>query len=165
MRRQPTRSERILLAVAAALLVAWCLFVIVIALGYPGPGGVWTWVVRLGLLAIGSLITAGLVWLGSRSWRRAIARPLPARRSSRWLARQPGWRLAIGCWTLYGAPEFGVTLSLSERTHQADTTILLVVWLVSSVFAASVVALLCRVLWRRQAENSPPVACSAGSSP
>jgi hypothetical protein len=158
MRRQPTLSERILLAVATAALVAWCLFVIVVALGYPGPADGRTWVVRLGLLTIGSVITAALVWLGIRGWGRAIARPLPGRRSSRWLARQPGWRLAIGYWTLYGAPELGVTLSLSERGHESETTLRPIFWLVTSVLAACLGALLCRVLWMRQAQNSPPAA-------
>ena len=154
MIREPTLSERVLLGLATAALILWCLVVLVVALGYLGPSFGLTWAVRLGLLAAGTLITAGLLRLGVRSWRRAVARPLPAGRSSRWLARQPGWRLAVGCWSLYVAPEFGTGLWLTPRSHEALATMPHVAGLVFSVLGACLMALLCRVLWRRQAENS-----------
>ena len=154
MIRKPTLSERVLLAVAIAALILWCLVVLVVALGYLGPTIRVTWAARLGLLFAGTLITAGLLRLGVHSWRRAIARPLPAGRSSRWLARQPGWRLAVGCWSLFVAPEFGTGLWLNPRGHQAVATTSHVAGLVFSVLGACLAALLCRVLWQRQAENS-----------
>lgn len=159
MMREPTVGERVLLAVATGVLIAWCLVVLVIALGYAGPSTAVTWGGRIGLLAIGVIITAGLVRLGVCSWRRAIMRPLPPGRGSRWLTRQPGWRLAIGCWTLYEAPEFATGLWLSYRGHHAVATTPHIAGLISSVVGACLVALLCRVLWQRQAENSQsPVA-------
>ncbi len=158
MRRQPTLSERVLRAVAVAALILWSLAMLVLALGYLGPSIGATWAVRIGLLAAGTLVTAGLVRFGVRSWRRAITRPLPTGRSSRWLARQPGWRLAVGCWSLYVAPELGVGLWLSARSHQAVATTSHIAGLVSSILGACLVALLCRTLWRRQAENTEPPA-------
>jgi hypothetical protein len=154
MTREPTLSERILLAVAITALILWCLVVLVVALGFMGPSLGTTWAIRIGLLAAGCFITARLVRLGVRSWRTAIARPLPSGRSSRWLARQPGWRLAVGCWSLYGAPELGIGLWLGSRGHQPVATTSHIAGLVTSVCGACLVALLCRVLWLRQAENS-----------
>src|SRR5215469_2469019 len=154
MTREPTLSERVLLAMAVTTLSLWCLVMLVVALGFMGPG-IWsTWAIRIGLLAAGCLITAWLVRLGVRSWRSAITQPLPAGRSSRWLARQPGWRLAVGCWSLYVAPELGIGLWLGPRGHQPVATTPHIAGLVTSVFGACLVALLCRVLWLRQAENS-----------
>jgi len=156
MIREPTLSERVLRAVAVAALIVWCMVMLVVSLGYLGPNSGTTWAIRLGMLAIGALITTGLVRLGVHSWRRAAARPLPASRSSRWLARQPGWRLAIGCWSLYVAPELGTGLWLHTRSHQPWATTSHIAGLVSSVLGACLVALLCRALWRRQAENTHP---------
>lgn len=154
MRRQPTLGERVLRAVAVAALILWSLVVLVLALGSLGPGIGATWADRIGLLATGTLVTAGLVRLGIRSWRRAITRPLPAGRSSRWLARQPGWRIAVGAWSLYVAPELGIGLWLSARSHQAVATTSHIAGLVSSILGACLAALLFRTLWRRQAENT-----------
>lgn len=154
MRRHPTLSERVLRAVAVAALIAWYLLVLVVALGYTGPAIGLTWVVRAALLVTGTLITTGLVRLGVRSWRQAIARPLPPGRSSLWLARQPGWRLAVGCWSLFVAPELGTGLWLSPRGQAAVAATPSIADLISSVVGACLVALLCRVLWQRQAENS-----------
>jgi len=158
MKRQPTLSEHVLLAVAIAAFVAWCLLVLVVALGYIGSSAASTWLGRVGLLAGGVPITSGLVYAGVRTWRRAIARPLPAGRGSRWLASQPGWRLAIGCWVLYGAPELGTRLWISASAHRAVATTPHIAGLVSSVIGACLVALLCRALWQRQAANSQPPA-------
>jgi len=154
MMRLPALGERVLLVIAAVALIAWCLLVIVVALGYTGQSTGATWLARLGLLAGGGIITSGFVRMGTSAWRRAIARPLPAGRSSRWLARQPAWRLAVGCWVLYGAPELGTGLWLSYRSHQAVASPPHIASLVSSVAAACVVALLLRVLWQRQAQNA-----------
>jgi hypothetical protein len=154
MVREPTLSERVLRAMAVAALILWCLVFLVLALGYLGPSIGATWAVRIGLLAAGTRVTAWLVRLGVHSWLRAIARPLPAGRGSRWLARQPGWLLAIGCWSLYVAPELGTDLWLSARSHHAVATTPHIAGLVSSVLGACLVALLCRTLWRRQAENT-----------
>jgi hypothetical protein len=158
MRREPTLGERVLLGLATAALIAWCLIVLVVALGYTGQSTDATWLARTGLLAAGGLVTSGLVRLGISTWRRAIARPLPGGLGSRWLASQPGWRLAVGCWALYGAPELGTRLWVNYRAHRAVATMPHVAGLVSSVAAACMAALLLRVLWRRQAENSlaPP---------
>jgi len=153
MNREPTLSERVLRAVAVAAVALWCVVLLVVALGYPGRSIGATWAVRIGLLAAGAVLTAGLVRLGVRSWRTATARPLPAGRSSRWLARQPGWLLAIGCWSLYVAPELGTGLWLSARSHQPVASTSHIAGLVSSAIGACLVALLCRALWRRQAEN------------
>jgi hypothetical protein len=158
MIREPTASERVLLAVAIAAVIVWSLLVLVVALGYLGPSIGATWAIRIALLAAGALITAGLVRLGVHSWRRAIARPLPSGRSSRWLARQPGWRLAVGCWSVYVAPELGTGLWLNARSHQALATTSRIAGLVFSVLGACLVALLCGALWRRQAENTQPPA-------
>ena len=158
MIRKPALGERLLRAVAVAALGLWCLVLLVLALGYPGPSLAATWAIRIGLLAAGALLTAGLVHLSVRSWRRATARPLPAGRSSRWLARQPGWRLAVGCWSLYAAPELGTGLWLSARTHQPVATTSHIAGLVASAVGACLVGLLFRALWRRQAENGQPPA-------
>ena len=141
-------------SVAVAAFVLWCLVLLVLALGYLGPSIAATWAVRIGLLAVGTLLTAGLLRIAVRSWRRATARPLPDSRSSRWLTRQPGWRLAVGCWSLYVAPELGTGLWLSARSHKAVATTPHIAGLVSSALGACFVALLCRTLWRRQEENA-----------
>jgi hypothetical protein len=154
MMREPTHGERVLLGVATAALIAWCLIVLVVALGYTGPTMGATWLGRIGLLAAGALITSVLGYVGVRTWRRAITRPLPAGRGSRWLASQPGWRLAAGCWALYVAPELGTRLWLTDRAHRAVATTPHITGLVSSVAGAALVGLLCRVLWHRQAENT-----------
>jgi len=154
MIREPTLSERVLRGVAVAALILWYLVLLVLALGYLGPNMGATWVLRIGLLAAGTLVTAGLARQGVHSWRRAIARPLPTGRSSRWLARQPGWRLAVGCWSLYLAPELSTGLWLGARSHHAVATTPHIAGLVSSVLFACLVALLCRTVWRRQAENT-----------
>jgi hypothetical protein len=154
MKREPTLSERVLLAAATAALIAWGLVVLVVALGYTASGLASTWLGRAGLLASGMLITSGLLRLGVGAWHRAITRPLPGGRGSRWLARQPGWRLAVGCWALYGAPELGTSLWITDRAHHAVATTPQIAGLVSSVIGACLVALLCRVLWRRQALNT-----------
>jgi hypothetical protein len=144
----------VLLGVATATFIVWCLIVLVVALGYTGPTTSSTWLGRVGLLAAGALITSALGYVGVRTWRRAIARPLPAGRGSRWLASQPGWRLAAGCWTLYVAPELGTGLWLTDRAHRALATAPHVAGLACSVVGAGLVGLLCRVLWQRQAENT-----------
>lgn len=154
MVREPTRSERALRAVAVTVLIAWYLAVLVLALGFVGPRPLVTWAGRLGLLAAGTLATAWLARLAVRAWRRALARPLPPGPGSRWLARQPGWRLAAGCWSLYAAPEFSTRLWLRPRGHPPVATGWHIAGLVISVLGACVVALGCRVLWQRQAENS-----------
>jgi hypothetical protein len=154
MIREPTLSERVLRAVAVAALVVWCLVVLVIALGFTGHAAGWTWLARIGLLASGALITWGLVHLGVQSWRQATARPLRA--DSIWLSRQPGWRLAVGCWSLFVAPELGTGLWLGPRDHSALATTPHLAGLVSSVLGACLVALLCRVVWQRQEANTRP---------
>lgn len=164
MRRYPTFSERVLRAVAVAALIAWCLIMLVISLSYTGPATASTWGARIGLLAIGTAMTTSLVRTGVRSWRQAISRPLPAGRSSLWLARQPGWRLAVGCWSLYAAPELGTGLWLKPRGYPDAATTSHVAGLVVSVIGACLVGLLCRVLWQRQAENTEPVPVLYGLS-
>jgi hypothetical protein len=154
MMREPTLGERVLLGIAVAALIAWCLVVIVIALGYTGHTAGATWLIRAGLLAAGGAVTSGLVRLGISTWHRAVARPLPVGRGNRWLARQPGWRLAVGCWALYGAPELGTGMWLSYRAHRAVASLPHIAGLLSSAAAACVVALMLRVLWRRQADNA-----------
>jgi len=154
MKREATLSERVLLGVATVVLIAWCLFVLVVALGYTGSSPASTWLCRLGLLAGGALLTSGFVRVGVGAWRQAARRPLPAGRGSRWLACQPGWRLAVGYWALYGAPELGTGLWLTDRAHQAVATTSHIAGLVATIVGACLVALLCRVLWRHQAENT-----------
>ncbi|MBO0825681.1 MAG: hypothetical protein J2P27_17775, partial [Actinobacteria bacterium] len=122
MTREPTLSERVLLAAALAALILWCLVIVGVSLGYLGPTIGMTWLGRIILLAIGTFTTTRLVRYGIRSWHRAIARPLPTDRGSRWLARQPGWRLAVGCWSLYAAPELSTGQWLSPRGHDAVAT-------------------------------------------
>lgn len=154
MPAEPTRSERVLRAVAAAALSAWSVAVVVLALSFAGPSLGVTWAARLGLLAAGTLGTAWLVRRAVRGWQQAITRPLPAGRGSHWLARQPGWLLAAGCWVLFVAPEYGAGLWLSPDGHQQFATAGRLAQLVTSTLGCCLVALGCRVLWRYQAANS-----------
>jgi hypothetical protein len=153
MQQKMTVSERVLLAAAAVVAAAWCLLVLTISLGFQGTSAVSTWAIRIMLLTAGGLITAAMVYGLYRSWRRATSIPLPRGRTSRWLARQPGWRLAIGFWLVYSAPEVGTSLWLSHGDWDAPTAPH-VGYLVTSVVGASLLALMFRTVWRRQLANS-----------
>ncbi len=152
MKQQTTLSERILLAVGGVITVAWCLVVITISLGFQGVTPAWTWAVRLLLLVAGVVVTAGFVYGTSRAWRKAMSMPLRGGRASRWLARQSGWRLAIGIWLLYSAPEVGTSLWLSHGRMSAPTAPR-PGYLVASIVGAALLALMFRTVWRRQLEN------------
>jgi hypothetical protein len=153
MKQRTTPSERILLAVGGVIMAAWCLLVLTLSLGFQGATSAWTWAVRIVLLVAGALVTAVFVHGGSRAWQKAISIPLPGGRVSRWLARQSGWRLAIGFWLVYSAPEVATSLWLSRGRMSAPTAPR-PGYLVVSVLGAALLALVFRTLWQRQLENS-----------
>jgi membrane protease YdiL (CAAX protease family) len=153
MQQKITVSERVLLAAAVVVAAAWSLLVLTISLGFQGTSAISTWAIRILLLAAGGVITAAVIYGLYRSWHRATSMPLPGGRASRWLAHQPGWRLAIGCWLVYSAPEVGTSLWLSHGDWDAPTAPH-VGYLVTSVIAASLLALMFRTVWQRQLANT-----------
>ncbi len=160
MKRAKTLSERILAVVAAAVTVAWCLLVLTLSLGYQGATAGSTWLVRCLLLTAGALITATFLRMAAGAWRGAISRPLRGGRGSVWLASQPGWRLAIGFWLLFSAPELGMTAWLHRGRSAAPPVVNLII----SVVGPVLFALLFRVVWRRQLENRALLAEAATPS-
>jgi hypothetical protein len=153
MKQPTTLSERILLAVGGVITAAWCLLVLTLSLGFQGATSAWTWAIRILLLVASALVTAIFVHGSSRAWQRAVSMPLPGGPASRWLARQSGWRLAIGFWLVFSAPEVATSLWLSRGRMSAPTAPRLG-YLVLSVLGASLLALVFRTVWRRQLENS-----------
>jgi hypothetical protein len=153
MKQSTTVSERILLAIGGVVTAVWCLVVITISLGFQAATPAWTWAIRILLLAAGAFATGALIYGAARAWRIAMSTPLRGDRGSRWLARQPGWRLAIGLWLLYSAPEIGTSLWLSHGRLSAPTAPR-PGYLVVSVVGAALLALVFRTVWRRQLENT-----------
>ncbi len=149
--------ERILTVAAAVLTVAWCLLALLIALSYQGTTAGSTWIVRGLLLALGAFVTNGFLHMAARAWRSALAQPLPGGRASSWLAAQPGWRLAIGFWLLYSAPELGTSVWRHHGNPGSAGPPELSL-LFTSVIGASLLAMLFRVVWQHQLENSSRLA-------
>ncbi len=153
MKQQTTVTERILLAAGGVIMVAWCLLVLTISLGFEGANPALTWATRILLFTAGASLTVLIACGARRAWHKAISMPLGSGRASKWLARQSGWRLAIGFWLIYSAPEVATSLWLSRGRMNAPTAPR-PGYLVVSVVAAALLALMFRAVWRRQLENS-----------
>jgi hypothetical protein len=153
MKQQTTLSERILLTAAGVIMAAWCLLVLTISLGFQGVTPIWTWTMRILMLTAGVLVTAVFVHGASQAWHKAVSMPLRGGRASRWLASQSGWRLAIGFWLVYSAPEVATSVWLSHGRMSAPTAPR-PGYLVMSVVAAALLALVFRTVWQRQLANS-----------
>ena len=153
MKQQTTVTERVLLAVGGVIMVAWCLLVLTLSLGFEGATPALTWATRILLFTAGASLTVVVACGVRRAWHKAISMPLGSGRASKWLARQSGWRLAIGFWLVYSAPEVATSLWLSRGRMSAPTAPR-PGYLVVSAVAAALLALMFRAVWRRQLENS-----------
>jgi len=127
--------------------------VLMVALSYRAADPGSTWMTRTILLALAALFTVTFVLLIRRSWRRALARPIPDRGVNGWLVRQPWWRLALMFWVPYGSASLGSVIGVSSHTHHHLSALRLAVVLAGSAFPAAVQAGVQGTLWRRQAER------------
>ena len=157
MRRSWSVAERALLVMAVMLTAAWCGLVLDVVLAYRGGSTASTWSARLVMLFLAGVVTAAVVMLGRRNWLRAIARPLPERGLNGWMARWPGWVLALFYWVVFGGAGVGVIVWVGHAEGHGLPAAAAVSLFVTWAILAAGIALMNRVIWRRQAEN-----CNAG---
>lgn len=154
MNRSRSAAERVLMLLSAALTGEWGAFVFWVVLSDRASTATSTWLVRLIMLALAAAVTVAVLMLFRRIWRRAVARPLPSGPENRWLVQQPGWKLALLYWGVLGFPELAVTLWARSTQHHAQPAGWLLFWIVVPLTWSATIALMLRVLWRHQAENT-----------
>jgi hypothetical protein len=151
--RSRSAAERVLMLLWAALTGEWGAFVFWIVLSYRASTATWTWLVRLIMLALAAAGTVAVLLFFRHSWRRAVARRLPSGPANS-SVQQPGWKLALLFWGMLGFPELAETLWARSTQHHAQPAGWLLFWIVVPLTWSATIALMLRVLWRRQAENT-----------
>lgn len=152
--RSKSAAERVLMLLWAALTGEWGAFVFWVVLSYPASTATSTWLVRLILLALAAAGTVAVLMFFRHSWRRAVARPLPSGPANTWIVQQPGWKLALLYWGVLGFPNLAITLWARSTQHHPQPAGWLLFWIVVPVTWSVTTALMLRVLWRHQAENT-----------
>jgi hypothetical protein len=145
-------AERIWVVYRAIYLVLWCALVVTVVLAYQGADSSSTWLARAVMLGVASLVTVGFIPLARHQLRRAVARPIPQRGVNGWLARQPGWRLALLYWALYLVVMGSVWIGVSTQMHRSPPWESIAVVLVLLPFGAVGQAAQNRVRFQRQAD-------------
>lgn len=148
-----TAAGRLRTVLLAAVLAVWCILIAAVALTYQTPGGGSPWPVRWGILSVGAAVAGGVIGLAAllgRRIRTLAARPLPEQGVSRWLARQPGWRLALLCWVCYAVTADGAIIGVSLDLHRGVPVIPLVGVLYTSAILAVAQAAMTRAISRRR---------------
>jgi hypothetical protein len=154
MKRSPTVSERIVTAGGMIVTAAWCVFALWVILSYRGATAASTWIPRLVMVLFAEAATAGVVLVVRACWRRALEQRMPAEYLSSRLIRRPGWQLAIVFWMFIDLPVFVIATVARRAGADEPTWPVLGIMLLASVIGCSFLALMVRVAWRRQAENS-----------
>lgn len=156
-KRSRTASERILGLCLSAGCSAFVLWVI---LHYTGTGAstVSSWVARFIMADVAAAAIMGFVLLFRSLWRYAVTRPLPSGRANAWLVRQPWWIVALIYWAAMGGPSLAAVLWTSHTHHLPPHGAGLVRLVLASGIFSVFIALMLRVLWRRQAENTATTA-------
>ena len=148
-----TAAGRLRTVFLAAMLVVWCLLVAEVALTYRAPGGGSPWPVRWFIFGVGAAAAAGIAGLAAllrRRIRTLAARPLPERGVNGWLARQPGWRLALLYWVCYAVTADGAVIGVSLDLHASLPVIPVVGVLYTSAIPAVAQAAMTRAISRRR---------------
>ena len=153
MRRSWSAAERALLIIGVMLTAPWCALAFVVVSAYRGGSTTSTWVARLVMAFLVGIVTAAVIMLGRYKWLRVIARPFPQRGLNGWMARQSGWALALCCLVVFGGADVSAILVVSHAERRGLPAPLVVQLLATSAVSAAVIALMMRVIWRRQAEN------------
>jgi uncharacterized membrane protein YdcZ (DUF606 family) len=158
MRQPTTIAQRMVEIAGMVATVVWCVLALWVILSYQGSTAASTWTARLVMMLLAAAVTAGVVLAVRRGWRRGLASSLPDGRLNRWIARRPGWQLALFYWLLLGLPPLAANVWSAHSEHHAPSAGLLGIVLVTSVLGASFLALMLRVVWRRQAQaiTAPP---------
>ncbi len=148
-----TAAGRLRTALLAAALAAWCLLVAAVALTYRTLGGGSPWPVRWVILGVGAAAAAGIAGLAAllrRRIRTRAARPLPGHGVNGWLARQPGWRLALLYWVCYAVATGSGTVGAALYLHRGSLVTALLGALYISVILAVGQAGMTRAISRRR---------------
>jgi Na+/proline symporter len=152
-REQATISERIVEIAGMLVTAVWCLLAVWVILAYRGGTDASTWTVRLLLMLVAAAVTTGVVLAVRSGWRRGLGRPLPAGRRNPWIARRPGWQIALFYWSLLGLPSLVASLWSAHSEHHEPSALELGIMLGTSAVGASFMALMLRAVWHRQALN------------
>jgi hypothetical protein len=155
-KRSRTASGRILGLCLSAGCSAFVLWVILHYIG-TGASTVSSWAARFIMADVAAAATAGFVLLFRSLWRYAVTRPLPSGRANAWLVRQPWWIVALIYWAALDVPYLAMVLRAS-LTHHRPPGAGLAGWALANGIFSAFMALMLRVLWRRQAENTAATA-------
>jgi len=115
--RPRTAADLILSLFLATGLAVWCGLGLLVVLGYQNGSSASTWTGRAMMLTMAVVVTSAFLAAARASFRRAVARPLPVLGVNGWMARQPGWRLALVYWIPNAAIMLGVPYAIADHFH------------------------------------------------
>lgn len=148
-----TAAGRLRTVLLAAVLAVWCFLITAVALTYRTVGGGSPWPVRWVILGVGAAVAGGAIGLAAllrRRIRTLAARPLPEQGVNRWLAQQPGWRLALLYWVCYAVATGGGTVGAALYLHRGSLVTALLGALYISAIPALGQAAMTRAISRRR---------------